>query len=309
MRMQQVEQVLTIAEEGSINKAAQKLYLSQPNLSASLKQLEIELGDTLFERTGKGAVLTPFGSEFIAYAQPAYRQFKLLGDFCATMHDPALQHFSVASQYLRFANSIFMRVCNDFRTTPYEFSFLEGAMQEVADMVRAQEAELGLIVVPIEQRQLILHSFKKNDLSYRPLIQEELAIVVHTHHPLCSDVSDMVTIDDLKEFPLVLYRDTNYSFNNVYTTLGLDPVLRKIIVQDRATLYEIISNTDAFTLASHNIHAYEKTPYYSGIRILRLQERKARLEIGYISSRNRPLSPIATRYVELLIETIQTKKG
>ena len=307
MRMQQLEQVIAIAEEGSINKAAQKLYLSQPNLSASLKQLESELGEKLFERTGKGAILTAFGSEFIAYAQPAYRQFRLLSDFCATLHDPAQQHFSVASQYLRFANSIFINICREFRKTPYEFSFLEGAMQEVVEMVRTQEAELGLIVVPLEQRRLLLYAFQKSDLTYSSLRQEELAIIMNRNHPLCRDGSATVTIEQLKEFPLVIYRDTNYSFSTVWSGLGLDPVLRKIIVQDRSSLYEIISHTDAFTLASHNMSAYEKTPYYTDICILRLQERKARLEIGVITSRNRPLSTIATRYLELLQDTMQAQ--
>jgi len=308
MRMQQIAQVLTIAEEGSINKAAQKLYLSQPTLSASLKQLEAELGSQLFERTGKGAVLTPFGSEFLAFAQPAYRQFKLLGEFCATLHDPAQQHFSVASQYLRFANSLFIGICNEFKTTPYEFSFLEGAMQEVADMVRRQEAEIGLIVVPLEHRQLILYSLHKSDLTYKPLITEDIAIIIRKGHPLCDGNGEVVTIDQLKEFPLVMYRDTNYSFGSIWNRLGLEPVTRKILVKDRASLHEIIAGTDAYTLASHNVHAYEHTPYYSNICTMRLRDRNVKLEIGCITSRNRPLSHIASRYLELLEEAMQTRR-
>ena len=69
MNFQQCRYVQTIAETGSFSKAAKKLFLTQPNLSASIRDLEEELGVQLFERSNTGAKLTDDGHDFLKYAK------------------------------------------------------------------------------------------------------------------------------------------------------------------------------------------------------------------------------------------------
>ncbi len=78
MRMEQIEQLIEIVECGSIGKAAQKLYVQQPNLSMAVKMLEEEFHQPIFYRTSGGVRLTPFGEDFMAFAKPFYKQYKLL---------------------------------------------------------------------------------------------------------------------------------------------------------------------------------------------------------------------------------------
>ena len=74
MNLVHLKYAVEVARCGSINKAAENLYMGQPNLSRAIKELENSLGITIFQRSSKGMVLTPEGEGFIAYAQKILRQ-------------------------------------------------------------------------------------------------------------------------------------------------------------------------------------------------------------------------------------------
>ena len=69
MTFQQLNDVIAIAETGSFNRAAERLYITQPSLTSAIKELERELGVVLFNRSGKGATLTADGVNFLPYAR------------------------------------------------------------------------------------------------------------------------------------------------------------------------------------------------------------------------------------------------
>ena len=304
MRMTQVEQALTIAAEGSISKAAKKLYLSQPNLSVSLRQLEKELGAPLFERTGKGVSPTAFGKNFLSFAAPAYRQFQLLGEFCTTMLQPAQQRLSVASQHLRFASILFSSFCTDNAGSSYEFSFLEGSLQEVLTMVRQHEADLGVIIMPHHTRKMMQHMLKGNSIVYHSLSAESPAVIVRKDHPLLASGHKTVTTEMLQQYPLVMYRDTNIEYLNEVDELGLN-ARQSILVRERASMYELLRLSDAYTIGTHNLHAYSNMQYYDDMGVIRLSDRSEILEIGYIHPAGVDLSPIAQSYVNRLISALE----
>ena len=74
MNLVHLKYAVEVAETGSINKASEKLYVSQPNLSRAIKELEASLGVTIFDRSAKGMVLTPDGEVFVRYARSILRQ-------------------------------------------------------------------------------------------------------------------------------------------------------------------------------------------------------------------------------------------
>ena len=78
MTLQQLRYVITISETGSLNKAAELLYVAQPSLTGAVKELEKELGITIFHRSGRGVSLTNEGLEFITYARQVYYQYETL---------------------------------------------------------------------------------------------------------------------------------------------------------------------------------------------------------------------------------------
>jgi DNA-binding transcriptional LysR family regulator len=78
MTLQQLHQVIMIADSGSMNEAAKKLFISQPSLSATVKELEQEIGVNIFVRSNRGIVITPEGEEFLGYARQVEEQYHLL---------------------------------------------------------------------------------------------------------------------------------------------------------------------------------------------------------------------------------------
>ena len=80
MTLQQINYVITISEKGSFNKAAEALYVAQPSLTSSVKELEKELGIIIFNRSGKGVTLTADGAEFLSHARQLYAQYDIIMD-------------------------------------------------------------------------------------------------------------------------------------------------------------------------------------------------------------------------------------
>lgn len=78
MTLQQLSYAIAISEAGSLNKASEVLYVSQPSLTESVKELEKELGISIFIRSGRGVTLTPEGSDFILYARQVINDYSEL---------------------------------------------------------------------------------------------------------------------------------------------------------------------------------------------------------------------------------------
>ena len=78
MTLQQIHYVLAIAETGSMNRAAESLFISQPALTKALRELEAEIGITVFRRSSRGVIPTDEGSEFLTNARQLYQQYDLI---------------------------------------------------------------------------------------------------------------------------------------------------------------------------------------------------------------------------------------
>lgn len=78
MTLQQLKYITTVASKGTISEAARELYISQPSLTAAIRELETELGITIFHRTNKGVILSAEGEEFLGYARQVIEQTQLI---------------------------------------------------------------------------------------------------------------------------------------------------------------------------------------------------------------------------------------
>ena len=76
MNILHVRYAVEVSNAGSLNKASEKLFVAVPNISRSIKELEADLGITIFERTSKGVELTAEGGEFIGYAKALLGQIE-----------------------------------------------------------------------------------------------------------------------------------------------------------------------------------------------------------------------------------------
>lgn len=304
MRIEQIEQVITIAATGSISKAANQLFISQPNLSLSIKNLENELHFQLFRRTSKGIELTKFGREFLAFAQPTYQQFQYLQEFCGSMQSKSPLSFHVSCQYLKFASSLFISLYQKYRRNHINFSFREEPILDIIESVRTQRSEIGLFILSQNQKKMLLRMLKLKNLEYTTITEEHAAAIIGPKNPLYSRKLGGVSIDMLKDYPYVVYFDDNYNFNFEWSALGLDRPYNYIQVSDRASMNDFISQTDAFTVGIHNMNAYQNTAYYTNVKALPLLGQELTFELGWIKHKSHPLSAIAEEFVNELEETL-----
>ena len=300
VKLEQIEEVIEIASTGSISKAAENLYMKQPNLSMSIKNLEAELGFEIFKRTTRGIEITNYGRDFIAFAQPIYNQVQSLKNMCKELQGNTQLTFSVTSQYFKFVTNIFIRLYKKYKANNVNMSLLEDNFTDVIENVLAQKSEIGVLLMPACQKKGYKHFFKSKGLEYIKLCDCPAHVILGKQNPLNESNPSFVTVDMLKDYPYVTYiQDQNQLFL-VDNQLKMMGHYNRITVSDRGTLNEIISGTDAFFIASHLAGAYKYTDYYSGIRAIPLKNFDIDFEIGYIKHYGAQLSNIGLEFIAMI---------
>ena len=130
MTLQQLKYIIEIVNCGSMNLAAQKLFVSQPSLSNAVKELEKELGIEIFIRTNKGVTLSSSGQEFLGYARQIIEQTELL-EQRYHKDKPARRLLAVSTQHYAFVNLI-----KEYAQDEYDFTLRETKTHEIIDDVK-----------------------------------------------------------------------------------------------------------------------------------------------------------------------------
>ena len=134
MTFTQLNYMIAIAEAGSFNKAAERLYVSQPSLTGAVRELEQELGITLFYRSGRGAALTADGEEFLQYARQLFGQYETVLEKYGK-NGTRRKKFGVSSQHYSFAVKAFVDMAKQFDMSKYEFAMRETKTMEVLSLI------------------------------------------------------------------------------------------------------------------------------------------------------------------------------
>lgn len=295
MNINQIKYVLTVARSASMREAASKLYISQPALSASIRELEDELGILIFERSNKGITLTEAGYEFIAYAKKAVNQYEILEDKYLSK-DKDKERFSVSTQHYTFAIHSFANVINRFNPEKYIFSIHETRTNAVLENVRDMKSEVGVISYSGENEKIMKKLFKEYQLDFYPLMKRETYVYVWKNHKLAS--AEQVSIEELREYPCVIFDqndDSNFYLNEeAMGNYEFDKVIKS---DDRAATLEIIADTGGFSIGSGMLAQEAAT--FKGLVAVKLREEDP-LIIGYIVRKGSSLSIYGKSYVEEL---------
>ena len=170
MTLQQLKYVIGIAETGSFNKAAEKLFVSQPSLTSSIHDLEDELGITIFNRTGRGVTLTNDGTEFLTHARQLYFNYQNLMEQYTDNGKGLRKKFGVSTQHYSFAVKSFVEMVKKFNTNEYEFAIRETKTNEVIEDVANLKSEIGILYLSDFNRKVIQNLLKTKDLEFHHLI-------------------------------------------------------------------------------------------------------------------------------------------
>lgn len=300
MTIQQLNYVITISEKGSLNKAAEVLYVTQPSLTSAVRELEKELGITLFNRGGKGVTLTNDGAEFIQYARQVVTQYDRLLEKYGKGGN-LRKKFGISCQHYSFAVKSFVEMVKEFNTDEYEFAIRESKTRDVIEDVTTGKSEVGILYLSDFNRKAIGKFLKSSQLEFHPLIKCEPYVYLWKGHPLAGKKS--IRLEELRDYPCLSFEQgPSGAFYFSEEILSTYDYIRTIKATDRATMLNLMVGLNGYTLCSGIICEELNGPEYVAVAFEDEEAEVAagRMEIGYIVKENMILSQMAEKYIREL---------
>jgi DNA-binding transcriptional LysR family regulator len=291
--LQQLHYFIEVVAEGSISAAADLLYVSQPTLSAAMKELEAGVGRALLLRSARGVTLTDDGAEFLGYARQVTEQAALLEQRYLG-RPPSRRLLGVSAQHYSFVVDAFVRMVKGSDAVEYEFSLRETRTWDIIEDVRTLRSELGILYRNDFNRNVIDKLLRDSGLAFRPLFLAEPHIFISRKNPLAS--RDRVSLADLADVPRLTFdQGTNNSFYFAEEILSTLSSTREIRVSDRATIFNLMIGLDGYTIST-GIISDDLDPAIVAIPL----DIDERIEIGWIGHSAIPLTRQAQRYLDEL---------
>ena len=294
MTLQQLIYIVKIADTKSMNKAAAALFVSQPALSATLKDLEDELHLELFIRSNRGIVITSEGEEFLKYARQMVELNRMVAErFVEKKHTK--KKFSVSMQHYSFAVEAFINLAKKYGMDDYEFAVHETKTGEVIDNVKNYRSEIGVLYVNAFNEKAMQKIFSENDVEFIPLFNCKLYVYLSKKNPLAQ--KDCIEFEELKQYPFLVFEqgDKNSFFfaEEVLSTFEYNKIIK---VDDRATMLNLMVGLNGYTLCSGIICEKLNGNGYSAVPL----KTNEVMKIGYIKRKGMPISTLGKKYIDLL---------
>ena len=296
MTIQQILYAIVIAEKGSINKAAETLYISQPSLTSAIQELEKSIGIRIFNRTGRGVTLTNDGKEFLLYARQVYAQYENLENRYSGNTD-IRKKFAVSTQHYSFAVKAYVEMVKKFDTSEYEFAIMEERTREVILDVANLRSEIGILYLSDFNRSAITKLLRTNHLEFHHLIDCQAYVYIYKDHPLAK--RKFIRLEQLAEYPCLQFdQGDDTSFYFAEEILSTNEYPRIIKANDRATMLNLMVGLNGYTLCSGIICEELNGSDYLAVPFA--AEDEDAMEIGYITLKKSLRSKAGTIYIEEL---------
>lgn len=292
MTLTQLKYVIMIADTGSMNEAAKKLFISQPSLSLSVKDLEEEIGVELFRRSNRGVSLTLEGTEFLSYARQVVEQYQLIESHYIDKKD-VKKKFGVSMQHYTFAVNAFVEMVKQFGMDEYEFAVRETKTYEVIEDVKNFKSEIGILYLNDFNRKVLTKLFHESGLEFHPLLECGIYVYMWKGHPLAK--KNEISIEELADYPCLSFEQGNYnSFYFAEEVLSTYDYKRLIRANDRATALNLMVGLNGFTLCSGIICESLNGSDYCAVKL----KSEEKMTIGYLKRKGIALSPLGQKYLE-----------
>ncbi len=295
MTLQQLKYAVTVAECGTISAAAEKLFISQPSLTTAIRELESEMGVTIFSRTNRGVIVSREGEEFLGYARQILSQAQLLQERFSGRAQGE-KRFAVSSQHFNFTVLAFSRLVQNFRGPRYSFHFRETTTYEVLEDVSQLRSEVGILALNEDNERFLRRMFGKLGLEFTELKRVQAELFVSAEHPLAG--RRFVTVEDVRPYPCITFEQGEH--NGQFFFEGLSAVAaqshKTICVRERATEYQLLRALNGFS-PDVGVSAMYREEFVS----LPLEPKQFHT-IGYILRRDVTPSPMTLEYIQALRE-------
>lgn len=300
MNIQQLRYVVAIANSGTFREAAEKMFVSQPSLSISVRDLEEELGFKVFNRTSSGTVLTQRGMVFYEKAVELVKGFDSFESQYLQNEDDN-EEFSISSQHYDFLPPLMVEFSESYPEHS-NFRIFESTTVQILDEVAQGFSELGIIYLNKTNIKGITQKLNKLGLEIIDLIDFQTHIYLRKGHPLTK--KSLIELSDLKGLPTVRFTQEKeeylYYSENFFDTSDSSKTFN---VTDRATLNGILERTDAYAtgsgfLDSESVHGITVIPVRDG------QENR----MVYVKRKDQPMSQVAEKFVAVMQDYFDKKR-
>ena len=288
MYLEQLKHFITVAQLGSVTRAAEQLHVSQPAVSYSLKTLEEELGVSLFRRVKKRLTLTEEGAYYFTHVSSILSQLETING--------EMQNLGTKKRSLRIGvppmigTFLFPQIFSTVQTHADDMTFepVEGGSFELQAEIEQETIDMAIVSIPHDTVPT------SPSLSYHKLSAVELVYCVSNDHPLAG--RDTVDMTELQNETLILYRGGYAHTERLEAAFQEARISPNVIF--RTNQFQTILSFVRRNLASSFFYydAIRDTP---GISILHLSE-PILLDLHIIWKNNRPLFREAKQFLKLL---------
>ena len=244
MNFLHLKYAIMVAETRSISKAAEKLYVAQPNVSRAIKELESDLNITIFERNSKGMIVTPEGEQLIHYAKRILRQIDDMEKIFKYQKKKNVFSISVPrASYISDAFVEFSKCLNNIDNA--EVYYKETNAYRVINNVINEEYNLGILRYYINHDRYFKDIIEKKELKCELINQFKYVLIFNKNGALAENKE--IHYSDLKDFIEIAHGDPyvpSLSTNELVKTELSEEVSRRIFVFERASQFELLANNE-----------------------------------------------------------------
>ena len=251
MNILHMKYAVEVAKVGSLNKAAESLYVALPNISRSIKELEADLGITVFDRTAKGMVLTLEGEEFISYAKDILKQIDQVENMYKSGQIKK-QKFSISVPRACYISDAFAEFSKMLSKDACEIFYKETNSQRTINNILNHDYKLGIIRYAENFDKHFKSMLEEKALCYEMVTEFSYCLIMSADSPLAKKKE--ITFDDLTDYIEIAHADPyvpSLPLANVVKSELPDNIYRRIFIFERASQFDLLSqNPETFMWVS-----------------------------------------------------------
>ena len=242
MNLLHMKYAVEVAKAGSLNKAAETLLIAAPNVSRSIKELEADIGISIFERTTKGMELTPEGEEFINYAKGILNQIDEVESFYKK-GSAKKQRFSISVPRACYISEAFSQFSKSLSKEAAEIFYKETNSQRTIRNILEHDYKLGIIRYAENYDKYFKSMLEEKGFCYELVTEFTYSLIMSADSPLAK--KEEIAFDDLADYIEIAHADPyvpSMPLSKVVKEELPDNVERRIFIFERASQFDLLSN-------------------------------------------------------------------
>ncbi len=251
MNILHMKYAVEVARAGSLNKASETLLIAVPNISRSIKELEADLGITIFDRTTKGMCLTPEGEEFIDYAKGILSQIESVEKYYKE-GSVSKQKFSISVPRACYISDAFAEFSKALTKNAAEIFYKETNSQQTIHNMLNHDYKLGIIRYAENYDKYFKAMLDEKGFTYELVTEFRYSLIMSAENPLAQ--KEEILFDDLQGFIEIAHADPfvpSLPLSKVVKEELPNNIHRRIFIFERASQFDLLDkNPETFMWVS-----------------------------------------------------------